>query len=447
MNDEGTLQIEGRAIGIDRRERYRRLGRWGLAGSGLMLVVSTALALATNDGAICLIGCSSPLAALGSLLLFAVGVLGGLPTMRVGSLSIDAGALTFKLRDYPLHRSVPVGAVVQGWSEDPDRVHLALPRGEVLVVQVPDAPLRERILRAVGVTAAGRILRVPLASAASQHFGGTMLALIVLAALLVLLFTTAAVVAVGLSEARTGAVATAQGLIVTGSIGLAALSAASYALSSILRQREVVVGADGLVFHRSFRQEPIPYAGVHRVAFDPRGVRVTLRDGRQIALPTSTALRSALPVEGVEAEPPRNEADTRRRLLFARIFEAMNLERGGSAPGLAQLDRGERSLDAWRKSLRALATAADDYRRRALSTADLGAVIDDHAAPVERRIAAAVALSAREPEEARRRVRVAARVCADEALAAALEQAAEGEIAEAVIARDAERRRAGEPGR
>ena len=161
------------------------------------------------------------------------------------------------------------------------------------------------------------------------------------------------------------------------------------------------------------------------------------RAGKPLDLPTSPALRAPLPVGELAQQPPRNEADSRRRLLFTRIREAMSLEGAGAAPSLAQLDRGERSLDAWKKALRELAAVAEGYRSSALSTEDLGAVIDDHGAPVERRLAAAVTLGARAPDEARRRVRLAARVCADEDLAAALEQAAEGEIAEALLAREA----------
>ena len=55
-------------------------------------------------------------------------------------------------------------------------------------------------------------------------------------------------------------------------------------------------------------------------------------------------------------------------------------------------------------------------------------------------MAAAVAPSAREKGEARRRVRIAVQACADEDLQAALAAAAEGEIEEATLARAVARR-------
>src|SRR6185312_1710914 len=115
---------------------------------------------------------------------------------------------------------------------------------------------------------------------------------------------------------------------------------------------------------------------------------------------------------------------------------------GGGGASLAQVDldrleRGGRTVAAWRDDLASLLGESEDYRKRGLSAADLGALIEDAAAPVERRVAAAVALGARQRDEARRRVRIATQAAADDDLRLALERAAEGEIEAAAIEREA----------
>jgi hypothetical protein len=446
IDDADEVRIERAALGLDRRERTRRFGRWGLAGSGIALVASTALVTWTNNGAPCLVGLLTPLTALGSLVMLAVGVFGSLPTLRAGTLSIRGGTLSAQRVDGTLARSLPIASIVQGWAEEPDRVHLALADGEVLVVRVPEAELRARVLRAVGATVAERVLRVPLPSASSQLVGGTLLVLLVLAAVLGLFFLAASVVAVALGEARTGPHPDTAALLVPGVLGIALTGLAAYALLSLLQRRELVIGADGITFRRVLARKLIPYAEVTRVALDPRGLCLHLRDGARVTLPTLVALQPALPVDDVDDVAPLNEGDVKRRALLLRIEEAMALGTGAAAPRLTQLDRGERSIAEWRAALLRLAGAAEHYRSRPLSSADLAAVVEDPTAPAERRIAAAVALSAREPETAKRRVRIAAQASADEALAGALERAAEGEIIEAVIAR-APARRAPDPQR
>jgi hypothetical protein len=64
----------------------------------------------------------------------------------------------------------------------------------------------------------------------------------------------------------------------------------------------------------------------------------------------------------------------------------------------------------------------------------LDVVADVRAFP-ERRIAAAVALSATDDDAHRRRIRAAAHACADDELRAVIELAAEGEIDEAALDR------------
>lgn len=437
MNDAPSLEIESEAVGLDPRERHRRLGLRGLVASGAVLLGTGLLVFTLNWQAPCLVGLFMPITGLISLLVLAIAEIRGLPRLAPGALRVEGDTLTLRRRDGSAEWRVALADLVQGWREEPDRVHLVRRDGAALVLAVPDAEARERLLHALGVGAAERTLRVPVLGAASQFVGGTTLALLVLTGMLgalLLMIVTLAASAAAVVQHKPGE----HGDAIVGAVMMTAVfGLASYALAGIVHRRELIVGADGLVFRGAFGRRRVAYAEVQRVSLAPRGVRVALHRGKPLDLPTSPALRAALPVDEIDQQPPRNEADTRRRLLFTRIREAMRLGGAGAAPSLTQLDRGERSIDAWKKALRELAAVAEGYRSRALSTEDLGAVIDDHGAPVERRLAAAVTLGARAPDEARRRARIAARVCADEELAAALEQAAEGEIAEALLAREA----------
>jgi hypothetical protein len=226
------------------------------------------------------------------------------------------------------------------------------------------------------------------------------------------------------------------------SVTFAALLAfAVYALVSALQRREVVVGTDGIAYKKTFRTEFIPYGSLASVEQDTRGARLILKDGRRILLPTRSAGDRPLPLASRSAAP-RTPAEAQRRVLVERIRAAM--EAGGGS-GMAQvamdrLDRRGRSRQAWTEDLGKVLGADGDYRSALVSPEDLGGVIEDPSAPAERRVAAAVALAAREGEEARRRVRIAVEACADDDLRGALEAAAEGEIEEASLGRAMARR-------
>jgi hypothetical protein len=182
MSDGTTAPLAVEAAGIDRRARARRVARRGLALSGaLVLLFGLAFGFLLHPA---LFG-AAVFAGFGGLvsflaLLFANARSG--PRLAPRGLAIEDGALRLLGVTGQRDRAFPLADITQGWWEDPDLVHLALKSGDVLVVRVKDAALGERLLRAAGVTAAERVLRVPLASAASQIpggsiFGGALLAI------------------------------------------------------------------------------------------------------------------------------------------------------------------------------------------------------------------------------------------------------------------------------
>ena len=101
------------------------------------------------------------------------------------------------------------------------------------------------------------------------------------------------------------------------------------------------------------------------------------------------------------------------------------------------LKRARRSLFALRSTPAILLANACEYQVSRIGA--FGKLPCTVSAPAERRIAAAVALSATLRDEARQRVRIAVEACADDDLRRALSSAAEGEIDEPALARQERR--------
>jgi hypothetical protein len=185
------------------------------------------------------------------------------------------------------------------------------------------------------------------------------------------------------------------------------------------RRRRVTVGADGIELHGYWRKRFVPWAKVDRVvASDEGGAVLHLVDGSRHAL----------------APAPGGES------LLARIRDArLAWTQREGAGELEALDRGERSGDAWREHLQAMAEKREGYRESRLEVDQLAAVVGDSGSPPDRRVGAALMLGKMD-DGARERVRIAIDACAEDDMKAALASALEGEIAEDEI-QAAERRR------
>jgi hypothetical protein len=88
---------------------------------------------------------------------------------------------------------------------------------------------------------------------------------------------------------------------------------------------------------------------------------------------------------------------------------------------------------AWREALGAMRAQADSYRSATLGRDDLLAVVESPAAPLERRLGAALALAPTSDDEGRSRIRAAARACADPLMRVALEKLADGDDDDAAL--------------
>ena len=442
MTGAPELRIEA-SVGVDGSELLRRRALQGLAVSSALSIALPAIALATSATALCAFACFPAIGLLASLGMLGIAAVPGRASLVRGVVEIEDGHLIVASHNGRIRWRVPLAEIAQGHRELPDLVHIATRAGETLVVQLASSPdeASDRLLHACGVSAAERVLSVPLPSAASRHFGGRFFAgmLLTVVFLMFAMFTIALGASIRQLVFSGSEVAS---VIALAALFLGALGSAGYGLLRSLGRRTALVGADGVVFRGALRTRRIRYDDVATVTPDRRGVRLHRHHGKSLLIPTSG--RESMPVPPREARGPAlPEGEATREVLLDRIQDAMEArERGAFArPGLDALDRRGRSVEAWREDLAKISVADGDYRRAGLSPADLGGVIEDASAPGERRIAATVALAASEPVEARRRVRIAVDACADEDLRRAIEGAAEGEIDAAYASREAARRR------
>jgi hypothetical protein len=421
------------AVGVDRTEALRRRALRVLALSAALVGALAMGAIVADTPAPCLVSLVPQLGMVFSLISLATAGMRDRPAMVAGSVAVEDGALVVRAEGAPTRR-IPLGEVTQGWWEEPDRVHLGTCSGEVIVLRASDAAEGDRLLRAAGVGAAARVLRVPLASAASAVPGGRLFCGLLVALLFPALLFALMVLATGLRRMfEAGVTGGDVGALFLCGLIVAAIGFAGHAVLRAMGRREAAVGTDGILYRKTLGSRFIPYQALMRVVPDTDGVRLEQKHGAPVVLRTL--------VGGALSPADGHEDEAARRVLLDRIHEAMNAQGDGAlaGAGLERLDRNGRELGRWRQELSRILSEGADYRRRAISAGELGGVIEDPAAPAERRVAAAVALGARQRDEARRRVRIAVDASADDALRRALERAAEGEIEEAILGRELQR--------
>lgn len=465
-----TLRIESAAIAWSARERIRTLAFRAMGATTTLAVVALGVSLAADsDLAAVVFGLSTAGAAFS-------GGLAAFP--RAGRGAAKAGVVERRGEELRITQDgapqrLALADVKQGWIEEvfgeaaACDVVLRLGSERDVTVRVASRAVGESLLRAARVSVAFRVLRVPLRSAASSQRFGELMGTASLGLLLPFLcagcggliwFALMYLRRGGPFEQGTGAILLAYLLVMLTALSLFGVRF----LARFLRRREAIVGTDGVALEGFGRRRFLAYSRVRRIARDPLGVRLYLKDGVSVLLPTLADANAPLPTapgvdapldpasiqrgipRGVPLEDLYRKDVARREALFKRIDQAMRAQ-GQSRVAhvqLAALDRRSRSVAAWREDLRAiLAVEGSGYRGAALGSDQLAEVVEDAGAPTERRVAAAVALSGKGDEEARRRVRVAVEACADQDLRAALEHAAEGEIEEGELDRAMKQRR------
>ncbi|WP_437753474.1 hypothetical protein [Sorangium sp. So ce1389] len=321
------------------------------------------------------------------------------PVTRRGPVRVAAGAGGLRLASGAAERWIPRAEVRSGLvlPEPRMRVELHLRRGQVLDVQVASEEEGARLLAGLGIGPAERRVAISL--------GGVHRELVVGCAGLPALVILWLVVLGGLFGRMSAGVAMAW---------LALTLVPAWLLRRAARPTQVVVGSDGVRVERPFSSAWLPYAELTEIRKDGDALLLVSQKSGTLVLEAGEALRDAVAV---------------------RIREAHQRVAGGAAPrGAEALERRGRDVAAWREDLHKL-FAAGDYRATGLTPEDAIHTLDDADAPRDRRIGAALFLRVAGYPEAQDRIRVAAGATADDALRAALEQAAEEEPDDTALAR------------
>jgi hypothetical protein len=464
-------RIKSAAISWSSRERTRKLSlRWLTCTAVAWIVVGFGMGAKLDSWLLTalfhLVRFSTSLSAIAILV-------GGRSREKAKAGFIDCRGDALVIEHDGTKQRIPLEDVRQGWIEDvfgdgdACDVVLRFRNGREVTVRVADRAAGESLLRVARAPSADRVLHFPLRGLAASFRYGEPMAVTGMLAIPPLLFIGGVypllpdlqhlVHASALDDLRVLAIPVGLLVALSASLLLALLG-----ISRLLRWREVIVGADGVALEGFGKRRFIAYAEVRRIKRDPEGVRLHLKDGGSVLLPTIVDTKAPLPVTrgvdalfdpasvkrsfpgGIASEEVYEKDMARREALFDRIRLAMR-GRGQSRVSsvqLAQLDRRRRSLPAWRDDLRALlAVEGSGYRGAALGPDQLAEVVEDAGASAERRVAAAIALSGSGDAESRRRVRIAVEACVDENLRAALAHAAEGEIEEAELRRAMKQRR------
>jgi hypothetical protein len=203
---------------------------------------------------------------------------------------------------------------------------------------------------------------------------------------------------------------------------------------------KIAVGVDGILVRWLWQKKFIPMAQISQVMPEgDRAIRVLLADGSAEVIYTAMHRRNTW----------RSYTAQHRDAVLARIHEALIAfrGRGPTADVSAIVGKGTRTRSEWLAALEKLRAAEGGYRDAVVRDEDLWRVVEDPAAPEDARAGAAMLLRRSLDEAGKARVRVAAEATAsprlrvvldtaasekdDAALAAALEEMAEGEGADA----------------
>ena len=362
-----------------------------------------------------------------AFLLCASGVMGltalriGHPRRQktVGALQLSDDGLTIEHGD--TRTEVPWSSVVR-WSVHPSRegdgeeLRLRCNDGRAWGITLPHdealAAVRDAMRRALS----RRALTIPLRGGVDTSG---------LTALVVML-SVAAPMPLADTVMRTGGV-------LAGLLAWAAGFALAARLVMEVCVSRVTVGGDGVAMQRNGCERFVPWSLVADVDWNEFGVLVRLVDGEEVQLPLLSHAMVRDVRDGSVARAVRL-----RDALYDRLRAELDAWREREASDDVEaslLDRRGRSLEDWRASTRALLAHVSGYRSVRLDPCLAARVIEDPAAPLERRVAAVWALRAHDRPRACTRVRVALEAAACEPVREALGLAARDDLDEVALDR------------
>jgi len=331
-------------------------------------------------------------------------------TIRLHTSADDAtlagDALRFEVEgETPL--AVPIAQIASGWVMPSSRpktplvVELELKDGDRIRIDVADLDEGFELLAVAGVSAKDRKVKVRR----RMHGQFTLAFLVSLAS---------SVVPAALA-AFTGGVTESVFAALIYLVGFALLMRGSLWLFS---PGDITVGEDGVSFGKLSKR------------------LVPIRDIRQARLVGETLFLD-LHGGGSEILKLGPIGPWLSQMLCTRINRALELaEAGEEVVPLADLDRDGRALDEWQAALRRVLGGVDDgYRAPHIPRMRIVETLEDPNASPERRLGAAIALTEAGDGDARKIMLRVANATADDELADALRETAEGILAEATVDR------------
>lgn len=185
-------------------------------------------------------------------------------------------------------------------------------------------------------------------------------------------------------------------------LGLILVCVGGAALAQLISGAQVTVGTDGVRVERGPWRRFVSYEHLSTVRREGNGIQLLVDDGSKVfVLVVGPDVCDAL----IE------------RITLARMASKGH---GAALAWVEALDRNGRPFEVWRAALQKLAQAGPSYRSSAPTREGLLQVLEDAKSSVERRLAAALALSKDSTPEVKERIRVAAESTALEPVRVAL---------------------------
>lgn len=333
-----------------------------------------------------------------------------------GQLAVEGGELVAWTG--ARSRRLPLSRVSGGWIERTPSAHaavLSFSDGHVVAVEAASEDEAAALLCTLGAGAHARAVRMRgyrensrerrLAGCLLAFFAPFLLPLLLIPVLLVVAFI----------QGTGGPLQAALGI----AGGCGPLFVFGFWLWSKVRPTWLHIGVDGIVVPGLLGSRFIPHAWIAATSHETGGtgnayhfVRIALAGARRaVTLPAATADEAMAIIERIRSAGEAMEAQGRARLLDA-------------------LARAERPVPEWRRALSALLSRGD-YRKAGHDVEEVMRIVEDPLAPLEQRVAAALAARPHEDEALQRRIRVAAESCVEPRVRIVLEKAATGELEDA----------------
>lgn len=316
--------------------------------------------------------------------------------------------------------ALPLSRLDGGWTEKTEWGHtavLSFSDGKVVAVERESEEEAIAQLEAAGAGAQARAVRMRgyREDTSGRKIAGFLLAFF---ALLLLPIAVTAVVALVTTVASWSV--KPLGVLMGILLGSSPLLGIVAWLWSKVTPTWIHIGADGVVLRGAFRKRFFPHGAIVRAAPTKGGiadayhfVKIDLTDGRSFTVPAASADESLAMIDRIQAASKGTAAQDRARLLEI-------------------ISRNGRPVPEWKKALETL-VAKTGYRTAGHDVEEVMRIVEDAAAPLEQRVAAALAARPHGGEAVQKRIRVAAEACVEPRLRVALERAATGEIEDEVL--------------